>query len=957
MTPRRTDPSQLGQGAMAAGHLCVVLHAHLPFVRHPRQASALEERWLFEALLESYLPLTDRMLGWTRDGLPWHLTLSVSPALAAMLADPLLQSRFRAHLDRLIRLAADERSRLMGDPNFGHLPGYYLQQFLHWREAYDTWGWRLLDVWRALADQGHLELIPTAATHAFLPLLCTETSVRAQVVTATEHHTRVFGRPPEGFWLPECGFRPGLDEVLRGAGIRYTFVETHGLTTARPLPVHGPYAPVRTPAGLAVFARDPECGRQVWSATEGYPGDPVYREFYRDIGYERPWEMVAPALPEGVRVDTGLKYWRVTGPGPDKAPYHPERARSRAAEHARHFLDARVEHARRLWDLGHPSPVFTAVYDAELFGHWWYEGPAFLDALIRLASGGLKGLNLTTPGRLLADARGLEVCTLEATSWGRGGYADVWLNPSNDWMYPHLHRMERAMERLAQRHSDDAPPLIRRAVRQAARELMLAQGSDWAFILDHGTATDYALRRVRQHIDRFWCLARMVEEDRPDPRELERVEVEDNLFQDLRPAVYRPAVAPRPPVSSRETHGSQGTVSGGRAVLMLAWEYPPLVVGGLARHVAHLAEALVETGWRVHVVVRGEGDGQTHERVRGVSVHRVHVRPQPETGFLDWVAQLNVALFDLAREVLAAEPSVALVHAHDWLVHPAAAALSDAFALPLVCTVHATEHGRNGGIHTRIQARIHEEERRLVRRASHVIVCSRAMREEVARLFDRSRDEITVIPNGVLRPADRSWAPPAPAGPPTVVFVGRLVYEKGVHVLLDAMVRVLEACPAARLVVIGRGPLEDTLQDHARGLGLADAVRFLGFIPDARRDAWLRRASVCVVPSLYEPFGIAALEAMAQGTPVVVSNAGGLREVVDDGVDGLVAPVGDADALAQRILRVLEDPVRARSLAERARRRVQREFSWGVIAERTAKVYEHVLDPTVQTHPEEAWTE
>ena len=317
------------------GYLALILHAHLPFVRHPENRHHLEELWLFEAITDTYLPLLDLMEGWVEDGIPFHLTMSITPPLASMLADPLLQRRYVEHLERSIALAHREMRRTQHQPHVHRLARMYRDRFLHARKAFlQRYRADLLNAFSRFRAHG-LELIASAATHALLPLTEPHISAAAaQIRAGVEHHRQVFRETPCGFWLPECGYSPNLDHLLVKEGIRYTIVDTHGVLHARPRPLYAVYSPVYTPRGLAVFGRDVETSKQVWSTTEGYPGDPVYREFYRDIGYDLPWEELSPYLPWGVRTDTGFKYHRITGRTHHKEFYDPDLAQERAREHA-----------------------------------------------------------------------------------------------------------------------------------------------------------------------------------------------------------------------------------------------------------------------------------------------------------------------------------------------------------------------------------------------------------------------------------------------------------------------------------------------------------------------------------------------------------------------------------------------------------------------------------------------
>jgi 1,4-alpha-glucan branching enzyme len=384
---------------MEEGYLAIVLHAHLPFIRSPQNENPLEERWLHEAATEAYIPLLLVLEDLLEDGIDFRLTFSISPTLSAMLDDPLLQSRYSTALDRLVEFAEKEVARTKSDASLQPLARMYRTFFLRVRDAFvNRYGRNVLNGFRRLAALGKIDLMTTAATHAYLPLLSiNESSVISQIHIGMEHHRRVFGSRPKGFWLPECGYYPGVDELLRAEGVWFTILETHGITRAANRPRYGVYAPLYTPSGVAAFGRDPESSRQVWSADEGYPGDYDYREFYRDIGHELDLEYVRPyILPDGVRVDTGIKYFRITGKGGRKEPYVPEWAEAKAERHAEHFLSERVQQIHRLASFMDRKPVVVAPYDAELFGHWWFEGPQWLNHLIRKIATGRHGIRLIT---------------------------------------------------------------------------------------------------------------------------------------------------------------------------------------------------------------------------------------------------------------------------------------------------------------------------------------------------------------------------------------------------------------------------------------------------------------------------------------------------------------------------------------------------------------------------------
>ena len=516
------------------GYLSIILHAHLPFVRHPEHEKFLEESWLFEAITETYLPLLQTLEGWRRDRLEARLTLSLSPTLCTMLLDPLLRERYARHLDSLVQLAEKEIHRTHWDRNFRNLAGMYHDRFLRSREIWRAAGGDLVAAFKKFQDEGRLEIITTAATHGLLPLMAAHPpSVRAQILTARDHYRSCFGRDPLGIWLPECAYAEGIEAFLQEANIRWFVLDSHGLLHANPRLRYGTFAPIFTPNGVAAFGRDYDSSRQVWSKHEGYPGDPRYRDFYRDIGFDLDFDYVQPHLPSpDNRGFTGLKYYRITGGAGPKEIYQRDHALHAASTHAQHFLDERLAQVRQLDGLLDRPPIIVAPYDAELFGHWWYEGPEFLDFLARKLGNDQKILSLITPGEYLQRHPTNQIATPAASSWGEEGYWRVWLNETNEWIYPHLQVTQEWMTELAQMHPQ-ATGLKARALKQAARELLLAQASDWPFILRAGTSPDYARRRVKDHLLRFIELHKQLTTTRVNAKWLAEVEARDNLFPDV----------------------------------------------------------------------------------------------------------------------------------------------------------------------------------------------------------------------------------------------------------------------------------------------------------------------------------------------------------------------------------------------------------------------------------------
>jgi 1,4-alpha-glucan branching enzyme len=527
-------------GTTPLGYLSILLHAHLPYVRHPEFDDCLEERWLVEALVECYLPILRMLEGRAARGAKGTLTVSLSPTLLAMLADPLLRDRLVHRFERLLVLAERDVARFGDDPRLEPLARRYRDQFRSSLEQYvGRYGRDLSAAFRNVEAAGVVRLVTCGATHGFFPLMDLGASAwRAQVGVAVREFERHIGHKPEGFWLPECGYSPGVEAVLAEFGIRWFVVDGHGILDACPRPRPGTYAPLQTSAGPLALGRDAESSRQVWSASEGYPGDSWYREYYRDQGFDLPLSEVREFLPSGgTRTHLGLKYYRITDRRtPHREPYDPARAAERAAAHADHFVAGRIAQARAAVSaLGQPA-FLLAPYDAELFGHWWYEGPAWLDLVLdRLEKDGL--VAAVDPLSAAAQLPRIPTGRLHPCSWGEGGFAGVWLDPSNDWIYRHLLRAAERMRALAA-GGDEGDTLRARALRQAGRELLLAQASDWAFIMKTGTLVPYAVQRTETHLDRFDRLATALEAGNLNAVPLAEMESSYPLFSELDPGLF-----------------------------------------------------------------------------------------------------------------------------------------------------------------------------------------------------------------------------------------------------------------------------------------------------------------------------------------------------------------------------------------------------------------------------------
>jgi len=527
---------------MVKGYISLILHAHLPFVRHPEYDKFFEEDWLFEALTETYIPLINVFDKLVEENIDFRITMSLTPSLISMFTDEILQNRCINYIEKRIELAEKEIERTKDMPEFNRLAWLYYEHFHDAKTVFTKKYHRnIINAFKKFQDLEKLEIITSCATHGYLPLMNNNKhAMRAQIRVAVEHYENHFGRKPRGIWLPECAYEPGIDELLKEEGIRFFIVDTHGILFASPRPRYGTFVPVYCPSGVAAFGRDPESSKQVWSSREGYPGDYFYREFYRDVGFDLDYDYVKPYLHgDGKRANLGIKYYRITGETDHKEPYLPHIAREKAAEHAGNFMfnrEKQIEYCASLMDR---NPIVVAPYDAELFGHWWFEGPLWIDYLFRKIAFDQQTISLITPLEYLEINPVNQCATPSLSSWGYKGYNEYWLNGSNDWIYKHLHKAAERMVELAKTFPHTVKnSLQNRALNQAARELLLAQSSDWAFIMKAGTLVEYAVKRTKEHLFRFNKLYDDIYANTIDEDWLYDIEYKDNIFPSIDYCIY-----------------------------------------------------------------------------------------------------------------------------------------------------------------------------------------------------------------------------------------------------------------------------------------------------------------------------------------------------------------------------------------------------------------------------------
>lgn len=546
------------------GSFTFVLHSHLPYARQAGRWPHGEE-WLHEAAAETYIPLLNSLYRLRAERIPIRLTLSLTPILVEQLSDEDVKANFVLYIEDRIRAAEVdvERFTQSNETHSTDLAKFYLDWYHSILESFqNTYQYDLISAFRRLQDEGIIEIITCAATHAYLPLLSRDESINLQLRTAVESYKRHFGRLPRGIWLPECAYRPayinengdkraGLEDFLHRHSLTHFFTETHMIEGGAPVGLAagdalGPYGSINrrylvpfsserpsSPAStyhayfvskpeVAVIGRNNQTGLQVWSAEWGYPGDYEYREFHKKDGV------------------SGMQYWRVTGADSDlsaKELYHPEKANSKVVQHAEHFSrmvrEMLEEYQRKSGSYG----LIAAIYDTELFGHWWFEGVGWLENVLRhLATS--KEVQLTTAEGYLGDNPAETVLNLPEGSWGAGGNHFVWDNVDTSWMWPLIHQAEDRMREIVLANPTESGE-ARHALDQAARELLLLQSSDWPFLVTTGQAKEYAIKRFQDHLDRFNRLLDQIVDKVPSESFIKELWERDKIFPEIDYRWYR----------------------------------------------------------------------------------------------------------------------------------------------------------------------------------------------------------------------------------------------------------------------------------------------------------------------------------------------------------------------------------------------------------------------------------
>lgn len=498
------------------GIILFILHSHLPLLYYPEYNESLEERWLFEAVRESYIPLLINFQELYEKYGYVGITISFSGSLLKMLTNDFFKERIYRNLRKTVELG--EKEIVRNKNTIFYKPAEFLyNKFREVLKKFEELNGDILKGYKELALKGAIQIITSNLTHCISPFYFVDKSnvkiLEIQFYKAVSNFIEYFGFHPEGVWLPECAYTPALDKILKKYGIKYTFLESHGIIFSRDFCKYGTFLPYQTKEGLIVFGRDMESSKQVWSAKEGYPGDFWYREFYKDIGYDLEFDYIKDYIHEsGIRTDTGYKYYRITGvdvPLSSKEVYEPEIGLKKSFEHAANFIfnrERQVEYWQESLKIGVPLSI-AAMYDTELFGHWWFEGTYFLKNIISLLREDPRYLvDVFTVkdylGELEEKGFPLEYIEPNTTTWGWKGYFEYWLNGSVDYMYRHLHVNTKIFFDIlhSRRQEIENDENLKSLVKLGISEILQAQASDWPFIVFTGQVAQYGHQRFKEHI-------------------------------------------------------------------------------------------------------------------------------------------------------------------------------------------------------------------------------------------------------------------------------------------------------------------------------------------------------------------------------------------------------------------------------------------------------------------------
>lgn len=504
-------------------YIVLVLHAHLPYIRIPERRFPLQELWLFQAITECYIPIIKTLQTLIKENTFFNITISLSPTLISMLDDYYYKDKYRDYIKTLLKLIDLIEDRGDGIPT--STIAWLREKIEAVNRYHENINGDLLREFRMLSADERINIITSTATHAVLPLFrFNDDFIQRQIDAGLGVFEDSFGSRPRGIWLPEMGYHSGLDGILRDCDIEYTFLDAHSIYLSNSaMPSYGNFFPSITERGLTVYPREMALSSIIWSAHTGYPGDFRYREFHFDYTYSLPEKTLKEIGIE--KMPFGLKIYRITGENDNKDFYDHGNAMTAVSSHCENFIDRTIERAEQIMEkIGRP-PVFTLPFDAELFGHWWHEGPDFISMLIKKISG-MDEIEMISP-MALAGSPDLESTTPAESSWGDEGFFKVWLHPECTWLYPEIAGLYNRLENLREEKKE------KRALEQALREIFLASSSDWVFFIANNSSKDYGNMRIRDHLDAAERIIDSVERGKIDEKFLQQRSSRYPIFGDI----------------------------------------------------------------------------------------------------------------------------------------------------------------------------------------------------------------------------------------------------------------------------------------------------------------------------------------------------------------------------------------------------------------------------------------
>lgn len=857
----------------------IVLRTHLTYIREACSHVHAEEQWIFEALTKAYLPLFLSFEKLLKEKIPFQVTCAVSPTLLSLLDDSFMMHKYYMYLTERLHEIDHDLTQSYDTLSLSALKR--MKEEIHSILHYLKENEQLILRMRFFQDSGQVEWIICTATNAYLPYFISDECKIAQLRIGIDTFYHYFETLPPGVWL--SSFDQVIDRTLHELGVKYVILD---------------------PSEQADYIKNEKQGEQLAISHHGIllckGSSPLIMSEINNIQLEK---MIAPFI--------------------------------RKCE---------KEYFSNLEQQGIKFQVLC--YDIELFGEWWIEGKDFITALFRYLQQCPSESNWIVPSQMIEELESKQLAPLKSIStMNIPSYNQKRINQQNHWIYRHLHQAEKRFLELARHSKIQDHEQLSTAFKQGVKELLLAQSGDWPLLMNHASLSPYAIQRFILHLSRFNQLYDQIKSGNIDMEQMDHWQYEYPLFDKInlkdcvisQEASYVAATL----VTKESNHQKL-------RILMLAWEYPPRIIGGLARAVHDLSVELVKQGLEVHVLTCQVKGLPTYELIQGIHIHRVDpLVDEHQIEFTQWIFQLNMQLIDCGR-ALSKSLSFDLIHAHDWLVTWAAKEMKHTLSIPLIATIHATEYGRNQGLWTDQQRKINHLEWELTYEAQSVIVCSQYMKAELHERFQLPQDKIKVISNGidptqVMREGYSVRYRFALPHEKIILFVGRMVREKGLHILLQAIPRVLQEVPEAKFILCGKGPMLQELSEQVMEMGLSHKIYLPGFIDESTKHTLLQESYACVFPSIYEPFGIVALEAMYSNGLAIVSDTGGLGEIIEHQCTGLKAYPGHVQSLYDQLLYALQNEEQMRRIRAKARQKVIECFQWDVLAKETIHLYRNHL--------------